>query len=88
MMREWGADVVGMTSVPEVVLTKELGLCYASVGFVVNMATVMERGPIQLESIREMLAQNKEKVNLMFLDIFKKTLDQKNCGCLDSIVNL
>ena len=61
-----------MTSVPEVVLTKELGLCYASVGFVVNMATVMERGPIQLESIREMLAQNKEKVNLMFLDIFKK----------------
>jgi 5'-methylthioadenosine phosphorylase len=88
MMREWGGDVVGMTSVPEVVLTKELGLCYASVGFVVNMATVMERGPIQLESIREMLAQNKEKVSLMFLDIFKKTLDQKNCGCLDSIVNL
>ena len=30
MVREWGADVVGMTSVPEVVLTKELGLCYAS----------------------------------------------------------
>ena len=41
MMREWGADVVGMTSVPEVVLAKELGLCYASVGFVVNMASGM-----------------------------------------------
>jgi hypothetical protein len=52
------------------------------------MATGMESEPIQLESIGEMLAQNKEKVNLMFLDIFKKTLDQKNCGCLDSIVNL
>jgi 5'-methylthioadenosine phosphorylase len=88
MMREWGADVVGMTSVPEVVLAKELGLCYASVGFVVNMATGMESGPIQLESIGEMLARNKEKVNLMFLDIFTKTLDQQNCGCLDSIVNL
>jgi len=88
MMREWGADVVGMTSVPEVVLAKELGLCYASVGFVVNMATGMESGPIQLESIGEMLARNKEKVNLMFLDIFTKTLDQQNCGCSDSIVNL
>ncbi len=88
MMREWGADVVGMTSVPEVVLAKELGLCYASVGFVVNMATGMESGPIQLESIGEMLARNKEKVNLMFLDIFTKTLDQQNCRCLDSIVNL
>ena len=81
MMREWGADVVGMTSVPEVVLAKELGLCYASAGFVVNMATGMESGPIQLESIRGMLARNKEKVNLMFLDIFTKTLGQQNCGC-------
>ena len=88
MMREWGADVVGMTSVPEVVLAKELGLCYASVGIVVNMATGMKSRPIQLESIGEMLARNKDKVNLMFLDIFTKTLDQQNCGCLDSIVNL
>ena len=77
-----------MTSVPEVVLAKELGLCYASVGFVVNMAAGMESGQIQLESIREMLPRNKEKVNLMFLDIFTKILDQQNCGCLDSIVNL
>ena len=52
------------------------------------MATGMESEPIQLESIGEMLAQDKEKVNLMFLDVFKKTLDQKNCGCLDSYVNL
>jgi len=41
-----------------------------------------------LESIGEMLARNKDKVNLMFLDIFTKTLDRQNCGCLDSIVNL
>ena len=88
MMKQWGADVVGMTNVPEVVLAKELGLCYASVGIVVNMATGMESGPIQLESIGEMLARNKDKVNLMFLDIFTKKLDQQNCGCLDSIVNL
>jgi len=77
-----------MTSVPEVVLAKELGLCYASVWFVVNIAAGMESRPIQLESIGEMLARNKEKVNLMFLDIFTKTLDQQNCGCLDSILRL
>ncbi len=88
MMQKWGADVVGMTSVPEVVLAKELGMCYASVGFVVNMATGMESGPIQLESIGEMLARNKEKVNRMFLDIFSETLDQQNCGCSDSIISL
>ena len=88
MMRKWGADVVGMTSVPEVVLAKELGLCYASVGFVVNMATGMESGPIQLESSGDILVRNKEKVNRMFFDIFSKTLDQQNCRCADSIVCL
>ena len=39
MMQSTGADVVGMTSLPEVVLAKELGICYASLGLVLNMAT-------------------------------------------------
>lgn len=88
MMRQWGADVVGMTSVPEVVLAKELGMCYASVGFVVNMATGMESGPIQLAEIEEMLSLNKEIINRLFLDIFSKKPDQQNCACADSIVCL
>ncbi|GIT63473.1 MAG: hypothetical protein Ct9H300mP21_10190 [Pseudomonadota bacterium] len=43
------------------VLAKELGLCYASVGFVVNMANGMESGPIQLESIGEIWPGTKKK---------------------------
>ena len=39
MIRQWGGDVVGMTNVPEAQLAKELGLCYAAVSLVVNMAT-------------------------------------------------
>lgn len=31
MFRQWGADVINMTTVPEVVLAKEAGLCYAAV---------------------------------------------------------
>ena len=88
MMRQWGADVVGMTSVPEVVLAKELGMCLASVGFVVNMATGMESGPIQLAEIEDMLSLNKEIVNRIFLEIFSKKPDQQNCACADSIVCL
>ncbi|XP_026880176.2 S-methyl-5'-thioadenosine phosphorylase [Electrophorus electricus] len=32
MFRQWGADVINMTTVPEVVLAKEVGLCYAAIG--------------------------------------------------------
>ena len=31
MFRQWGADVINMSTVPEVVLAKEAGLCYASI---------------------------------------------------------
>lgn len=31
MFRQWGADVINMTTVPEVVLAKEAGLSYASI---------------------------------------------------------
>lgn len=31
LFRTWGADVINMTTVPEVVLAKEAGLCYASI---------------------------------------------------------
>ena len=32
MFRGWGCDVVNMTTVPEVCLAKEAGICYASIG--------------------------------------------------------
>lgn len=36
--RLWGADVVGMTNVPEVVLAREAELCYAAVALATNDA--------------------------------------------------
>lgn len=31
MFRSWGGEVINMTTVPEVALARELGLCYAAV---------------------------------------------------------
>lgn len=31
MFRSWGADVINMTTVPEVILAKEAGMSYASI---------------------------------------------------------
>ena len=37
-MERDGADIVGMTGMPEAVLARELGLCYAMLAVVVNAA--------------------------------------------------
>jgi 5'-methylthioadenosine phosphorylase len=42
MFRRLGFDVIGMTGVPEVVLARELEMCYAALCFVSNMAAGMQ----------------------------------------------
>lgn len=46
-----GADIVGMTGMPEGGLARELELCYASIAVVVNPAAGKVKGAISLEEI-------------------------------------
>lgn len=41
MFRNLGGDVIGMTGVPELVLAREIGICYASLSLVTNSAAGM-----------------------------------------------
>ncbi|MGB8780064.1 MAG: S-methyl-5'-thioadenosine phosphorylase [Candidatus Bathyarchaeia archaeon] len=44
MFRRLGCDIVGMTGFPEVVLARELEMCYASTCYVSNMAAGIQKG--------------------------------------------
>lgn len=46
-----GGDVVGMTGVPEVVLAREAGLCYASVAIATNSAAGLAGRPLSHEEV-------------------------------------
>lgn len=48
-----GADLVGMTGFPEVVLARELGMCYATLGLVVNAAAGVGGAAIDLGALGE-----------------------------------
>jgi 5'-methylthioinosine phosphorylase len=52
-----GCDLVGMTGMPEAGLARELGLCYASLAFVVNRAAGKGAGVIRMEEIESSLAE-------------------------------
>lgn len=52
MFRILGGDVVGMTSVPEAVLARELGLSYASIAVVSNLAAGLQDTITQEEVFR------------------------------------
>lgn len=88
MYMQLGGDVVGMTNVPEVVLAKELGMCYSAVGIITNWCTGIENEEITLNDIMGALADNKEKVTKAFIKIFQGNLDQEKCMCSKSTMKL
>lgn len=52
MFAAWGADLVGMTGVPEVVLAREAGLCYATLCVVTNLAAGLAPGRLSGSDIQ------------------------------------
>jgi 5'-methylthioinosine phosphorylase len=66
-MQRDGADMVGMTGMPEAALAREMGLCYASIAVVANWAA--GRGDsvelVDLEMVRGVLDKAMEKVRVL-----------------------
>jgi 5'-methylthioinosine phosphorylase len=67
-----GCDLVGMTAMPEAALARELGLCYATLAFVVNWAAGKAEGPIGMDEIEANLALCRTDVERL-LDAFVTT---------------
>ena len=78
MFRTLGADIVNMSTVPEVVLAREAGICYA----VVAMSTDYDawhhsEEPVTWEMIATTMAKNVENVkNIFFKALPRITFDQ------------
>ncbi|QCX33237.1 S-methyl-5'-thioinosine phosphorylase [Caloramator sp. E03] len=87
MYKRLGADVVGMTNVPEVVLAKELGMCYSAVGIITNFCTGISSS-IELHDIEGAMNRNKEIVTKAFINVFKGNLNQESCRCKNSRIIL
>jgi len=62
LYRSWGADIVGMTNMPEAKLAREAELPYASVGMVTDFdCWRQDEGPVEVANILEILADNTKK---------------------------
>ncbi len=75
-----GADVVGMTLVPEVVLARELGLCYSSLSIITNYAAGMQER-VSFEEVREVYKKNEEKISKLLLNAVQKINEENICKC-------
>jgi len=88
MFQKMGGDVVGMTNVPEVVLAKELEMCYAAVGIITNWCTGLGE-ELDKEEILSAVERNKAALTNLFIKIFvTEALSQEQCHCKESLMRL
>ncbi|XP_045102952.1 S-methyl-5'-thioadenosine phosphorylase-like isoform X1 [Portunus trituberculatus] len=71
MFRQWGADVINMTTVPEVVLARELGMCYAAIAMATDYDSWREgHEAVTVEAVMATFRTNAEKaVNVLKLAV-------------------
>ena len=61
MYRQWGADIIGMTAMPEARLAREAGICYGALAMVTDFDVWHEEEEdVTLETIQRVLAENVE----------------------------
>lgn len=82
LYRQWGADIIGMTAMPEARLAREAGLCYGSVALVTDYDVWHEtEDDVSLEMIRRVLAQNAETGQRVITALVASGLPVCQCGC-------
>jgi len=74
------ADVVGMTIVPEVILAREIDVCYASLCIVCNMAAGLQN-QLTANEISSVYSQLEPMVSKVLENTIKSINEKKDCNC-------
>ena len=85
MYRQWNADVINMSTVPEVVLAREAGICYAIVAMSTDYDCFLDDKPaVTIDEVLKVMKQNSENVKKLLINLIPK-INYLDCQCREDI---
>lgn len=81
MFRVLGGDLVGMTNVPEVVLAREKGICYAAIAVVTNFAAGISKNPLSHEEVLLEMRSCHSDLRKLLRSAVKNISSDRHCYC-------
>jgi 5'-methylthioadenosine phosphorylase len=78
--RTTGAEIIGMTLVPECQLAREAQICYASISTVTDYDVWAEK-PVTAKEVMETLSKNVERTKKVLTELIDKIPKTRNCSC-------
>ena len=68
MFRAWGADIINMSTCPEVILANELGIPYQTIAMSTDYDCWKEdEAPVTFEMVMQRMKENAEKVKTLLI---------------------
>ena len=86
MFRTIGADIINMSTVPEVVLAREAGMCYQSIAMATDYDCWREGENVNITSVMKVFAKNVKNVKSLLLTAIPK-ISFTECKCQKHINN-
>jgi len=80
LWRHFGADIVGMTLVPEVVLAREARMCFLNIAMVTDYDVWAEK-PVTAQEVARVMAENVEKVKRLLYRLIPMIPRERGCRC-------
>jgi len=86
LYRSWGADIIGMTALPEAKLAREAEICYASIAGVTDYDCWQESDePTPINVIINTLRQNTDVIRGIIKLAVTRISDKRECACTTAL---
>lgn len=80
-----GADLVGMTAMPEASLARELQMCFAGISVVTNVAAGIAKGKLTTKEVIDTMQKSTEMINSILVAFFESDVTIIGCSCGESL---
>ncbi len=86
LYRSWGADVIGMTNLPEAKLAREAEICFATLALSTDYdCWNQSAGNVEIEQVLQVLKENVRLAHRMIRGAITHLPEQRSCRCAFSL---
>jgi len=86
LYRSWGADIIGMTALPEAKLAREAEICYATIACVSDYDSWhSEREPVTVEVVLSILHRNMDTAREIIRLAVARITEKRDCECAGAL---
>ena len=86
LYRSWGADIIGMTALPEAKLAREAEICYAIIGCITDYDSWWQPGePVTVDMILDTLRKNVDTAKKIIKLAVSRIPDKRHCSCATAL---